>query len=302
MKVLVTGATGQLGQELMRVGSTLMMEGNFSLSVYGLSRQQLNVTNEACIRSVLSNLHPDIIIHTGAYTKVDLAEQEPYQAYFANTYGTRNLAAAAAEIGAKVVYISTDYVFDGTKQGPYNEWDAVAPINVYGRSKWAGEEYVRWSGIRHFIIRTAWVYGAGSRNFVKTIVNLARTQMTENPDGHAVLSVVTDQIGCPTYSLDLAKSIWHLLLHAPTAYGTYHIVSIGSCSWYEFTETIFSVLGWQERISINPVTSAEFSRPAKRPANSALESIALPAQGLPVLPHWRDSLTEFLLYKSGLLP
>ncbi|MFB4322081.1 dTDP-4-dehydrorhamnose reductase, partial [Priestia sp. BR_2] len=196
-KVLITGANGQLGKELVE----LFTEKGFE--VYGFGRDEMDITNQAQVQEVISTLKPNIVLHSAAHTQVDLAESEPEQAFSINAYGTRNVAVAAEAVGAKLVYVSTDYVFDGTNDEPYNEFSPTSPLGVYGKSKLAGEQFVRDLHSKFFIVRTSWVYGKHGANFVKTMLKLGKERKE--------LSVVDDQRGCPTYTLDLANAILELV-------------------------------------------------------------------------------------------
>jgi dTDP-4-dehydrorhamnose reductase len=276
MKILVTGANGQLGRELV------LLPAPRDTEIVGFTREELDITDLGQCRSVIQSHKPDAIIHCAAYTKVDQAESEPDEAYRVNTYGTRNAALAAEEVGAKFVYISTDYVFDGRADKPYREYDRTDPQTVYGRSKLAGEQLVQSLSSRYFIVRTSWVYGKHGANFVKTMLKLA-----EERDR---LKVVHDQIGSPTYTLDLARFLLELV--KSDYYGIYHASNSGVCSWYEFAKAIF-----EERrlnVHVEPCTTEEFPRPAPRPAWSVLDHGAIRAHGFEPLRPWREALRSFL--------
>jgi dTDP-4-dehydrorhamnose reductase len=277
MKIFVTGASGQLGSDLMVV---LKAHG---YDVIGTSSKELDVRNYTDVRERIMLSKPDIIVHSAAYTKVDQAEQETDIAYDVNAFGTRNIAMAANAVGAKLIYISTDYVFDGTSNTPYTEFDKTNPQTVYGRSKLAGEEFVRQWVREHYIVRTSWVFGKHGANFVKTMLKLAEDRKQ--------LSVVHDQIGSPTYTVDLAEFI--CLLLEKNLYGTYHASNSGACSWYELSKEIFKQASLD--IQVSPVTTAEFPRPAPRPAFSVMDHMAIRLNGLKDLRHWRDALSAFLL-------
>lgn len=273
MKILVTGAKGQLGLEVAKQGSAheLILTG----------RTELDITDGRQVSNCLRKLKPDAVIHCAAYTNVDGAESDEDGAFRVNAIGAQNLAAACLEIEARLVYVSTDYVFDGTKQGVYREFDPVNPQTVYGRTKWQGEELVRQILGRHYIVRTAWLYGEG-KNFVRTMLQLAETQHT--------LKVVADQIGTPTSTVDVARAIYRLL--ASDAYGTYHASCQGQCSWYDFACEIFRQAG--KPVQVLTVTTAEFPRPAKRPAYSVLDNYMLRMTvGDPMRP-WQEALAEYM--------
>ncbi|MED3865133.1 dTDP-4-dehydrorhamnose reductase [Priestia megaterium] len=275
-KVLITGANGQLGKELVE----LFSEKDFD--VYGFGRDKMDITNQEQVQEIMSTINPDIVIHSAAHTKVDLAESEPEQAFLINGYGTRNVAVAAERVGAKLVYVSTDYVFDGTGNTPYNEFAPTSPLGVYGKSKLAGEQFVRDLHSKFFIVRTSWVYGKHGANFVKTMLKLGEERKE--------LSVVSDQIGCPTYTLDLANSILEIV--ASEKYGIYHVSNSGSCSWYEFAKAIFEEVGLD--IQVNPCTTEEFPRPAARPAYSVFKHMSLQLNGFQQPREWKEGLLHFL--------
>ncbi|UKJ81805.1 dTDP-4-dehydrorhamnose reductase [Priestia megaterium] len=275
-KVLITGANGQLGKELVE----LFTEKGFE--VYGFGRDKMDITNQAQVQEIISTLKPNIVLHSAAHTQVDLAESEPDQAFLINAYGTRNVAVAAEAVGAKLVYVSTDYVFDGTNDEPYNEFSPTSPLGVYGKSKLAGEQFVRDLHSKFFIVRTSWVYGKHGANFVKTMLKLGKERKE--------LSVVADQIGCPTYTLDLAHAILELV--DTQKYGVYHISNSGSCSWYEFAKEIFNISGIT--VQVNPCTTADFPRPAARPSYSVFAHTAIYLNNFTKMRSWEDALVDFL--------
>ncbi|MHA7093094.1 dTDP-4-dehydrorhamnose reductase [Priestia megaterium] len=275
-KVLITGANGQLGKELVELFTKKGFE------VYGFGRDKMDITNQAQVQEVISTLKPNIVLHSAAHTQVDLAESEPEQAFSINAYGTRNVAVAAEAVGAKLVYVSTDYVFDGKTDETYNEFSPTSPLGVYGKSKLAGEQFVRDFHSKFFIVRTSWVYGKYGNNFVKTMLQLGEEKKE--------ISVVSDQIGCPTYTLDLANSILEFV--GTERYGLYHVSNSGSCSWYEFAQAIFEYK--KIEINVNPCKTSEFPRPAKRPAYSVLTSMALKLNHFESKRNWREALIDFL--------
>ncbi|MFX3617521.1 MAG: dTDP-4-dehydrorhamnose reductase [Sporolactobacillus sp.] len=276
-KILVTGAHGQLGTEL-----TLMLQEK-DYETFGLGHDELDITNLAQVREVFQSIRPAAVCHTAAYTAVDKAEADREGAFLVNAYGTRNVAIAAEEIGAKLVYVSTDYVFNGEKEGTYSEFDAPCPLGVYGQSKYAGEQFVHDFHSQYFIARTSWVYGQYGNNFVKTMLKLAET--------HDQINVVNDQRGCPTYTKDLAEKI--IELFQTDNYGTYHISNSGSCTWYEFAKAIFEIKGID--VKVNPCTSEEFSRTAKRPKNSVFEHLALNLNHFIEVRDWKKALDDYML-------
>jgi dTDP-4-dehydrorhamnose reductase len=277
MKVVVTGAKGQLGTDLV----DLLTDRGYE--VYGYGHEELDITNFDQVHHVINNVTPDVVIHAAAYTKVDLAELEPDQAFLINAYGTRNVAVASEAVGAKLVYVSTDYVFDGTANTPYNEFSSTNPMSVYGKSKLAGEQFVRDLHSKFFIVRTSWVYGKNGNNFVKTMLKLAQERDE--------LKVVNDQVGCPTYTVDLANCILELM--ETEKYGIYHVSNYGHCSWYEFAKAIFEEAGIE--VKVNPCTTKDFPRPAPRPAYSVLEHMALKLNGFSEMREWREALKELII-------
>ncbi|CCQ94413.1 Spore coat polysaccharide biosynthesis protein spsK [[Clostridium] ultunense Esp] len=261
---LVTGAGGQLGQDLIVF---LKMRG---YKVFSYTHEKLEITNQMQVKQEIKEIRPDIVFHSAAYTKVDQAEEEMDLAFAVNGWGTRNVAVASEEVGAKLVYISTDYVFDGEKGKPYLEYDRTAPLNVYGASKEMGEQMVRDFHSRFFIVRTSWVYGAYGANFVKTMLRLGKEQLA--------VRVVNDQIGSPTYTVDLAEALLHLI--ETEKYGIYHLSNSGACSWYEFAKAIFEEVGMQ--VTVEPIPTEAFPRPAKRPKYSVLDH--MPGGSMDFLP------------------
>ncbi|MGG3284291.1 dTDP-4-dehydrorhamnose reductase [Paenibacillus solani] len=283
MRVLVTGAYGQLGQDVVQ---GLQQVGH---DVQGFGRAELDITNlEQCF-SVLSKSQPEAIIHCAGYTAVDTAESDVDGAYLVNAVGTRNVALAAERVGAKLVHISTDYVFRGNAERPYSEYDSADPQTVYGQSKLAGEQMVRDFCSQWFIVRTSWIFGLNGRNFVKTMMQLGQDK--------PVLQVVNDQKGSPTYTVDLTRFLLQLL---PTEkYGIYHASNSGSCTWYEFTKVIFEQaseqLGLSMTAKLEPCTTEQFPRPAPRPAYSVMDHLAIRINGMQDLPHWKVGLMQFMV-------
>jgi dTDP-4-dehydrorhamnose reductase len=276
MKVIVTGAKGQLGIDLVN----LLTDKGYE--IYGYGRNELDITNFDQVKKIISEVNPDVVIHAAAHTKVDLAESEPDRAFLINAYGTRNVAIASQAVGAKLVYVSTDYVFDGTANTPYNEFATTNPLGVYGKSKLAGEQFVRDLHSKFFIVRTSWVYGKHGNNFVKTMLKLAQERDE--------IMVVQDQIGCPTYTMDLSSCILELI--QTEKYGIYHVSNSGNCSWYEFAKAIFEEAGIE--VKVNPCTTKDFPRPAPRPAYSVFDHMSLRLNGFSVIRHWREALGEFI--------
>ncbi|WP_340387720.1 dTDP-4-dehydrorhamnose reductase [Paenibacillus sp. FSL E2-0151] len=282
MKVLVTGANGQLGRDMVLL---LEKEGH---DVMACDREQLDITDQFQSNDVISTYHPEVVIHCAAYTAVDAAETDVDGAYLINATGTRNIAVAAERIGAKFIYISTDYVFDGTSEEPYQEYDNTNPQSVYGKSKRAGELLVQSLSSRWFIVRTSWVYGVYGNNFVKTILKLGQ----EKPK----LQVVHDQKGSPTYTVDLAYFLHDLM--STEKYGVYHASNSGACTWYEFTQAIFEeaqlLSGFHIQAKVDPCATDQFPRPAPRPRNSVMEHLSIRTNGFNDLRPWREGLCDFL--------
>lgn len=276
MKVLVTGAKGQLGQDVL-----CLLESQ-SWEVFGFGREELDITDERQVCEKVLSVKPNIIIHTAAYTQVDQAESDKEAAFKVNAEGTKYLAQAAEAVGAKFCYVSTDYVFDGTKNEPYKTDDQTNPQTVYGKSKLAGEQYTREYCSKYFIVRTSWVFGLYGNNFVKTMLRLA--------DEKSELGVVSDQFGSPTYTTDLARFIIELV--ETSKYGIYHASNSGICSWYEFAKEIFRQSN--KNVNVNAISTAEFQRPAQRPAYSVLEQKKIVEQGLIMLPNWKEALGRYL--------
>lgn len=278
VRVLVTGGQGQLGTELERAFR--------DDEVFAVGRSEMDITDRRGVMQTVAKLGPDVLIHAGAYTNVDGCELEPDRAYRDNGLGTQNVALACRSIGAAMAYVSTDFVFDGTKGSPYLEFDETHPISVYGRSKLAGEHYVRGLLTNYYVVRTSWLYGHGRKNFVKTILSLAE-QKDEIP-------AVVDEIGSPTYAADLAWALARLVREP--VYGVYHLSNEGSCSRYEWVKAIIELAGKGTRVV--PVTSAEFQErfplPAKRPAYSVLRNFCASASlGIELRP-WQEALADFL--------
>lgn len=273
MKILVTGAKGMLGQDLCPI---LEDEG---YEVVETDSNNLNVTDFAKVKEVLKREKPDFVIHCAAYTNVDKAEEDLETAALINVKGTENVARICAENNITLVYISTDYVFDGKKKEPYLPEDKPNPINNYGLTKFQGEEAVKKFCKKYYIIRTSWLYGHHGKNFVETMISLA-----EKPE----LKVVDDQIGCPTWTVELSNGIVEIIDEEPD-FGIYHICGSGKISWYGFAKEIFNQMGL--KVNLVPCKTEEFPRPAKRPKNSVMES-----EG--ICRNWKIALKEYLLLRE----
>lgn len=276
MKILITGAGGQLGYDLIRVLGPVH-------EVTAWRRDQLDVSDEKKVMDILHRERPDVVIHAAAYTNVDMAEVETELAYQVNAMGPLHIAKACEQIGAKLVYVSTDYVFDGTKGFPYDEADTTNPNNVYGRSKLLGEKFVRMTCTKHFIVRTSWLYGTKGTNFV--------TKILEKAQAGGPLSIVDDQFGSPTYCLDLAVFIGELI--ETDRYSIYHASNQGSCSRYEFA---FEILKYSQmdHVPLVPVPTDLFPLPAPRPMYSAFGHKAIVGNGFTPMRDWRSALHYFL--------
>ena len=275
MRVLVTGAGGQLGHELVRVCTEAGDE------VVACDRAALDLGDRDAVAQAITGTAPDVVVNAGAWTAVDDCESDPDRAWRINALGVRWVAEAARRVRAHVVHVSTDYVFDGTKPTPYVEWDRPNPVSAYGRSKLGGELEVDPAST---IVRTAWVCGAHGSNMVKTVLRLA-----DRPD----LAFVDDQRGSPTFTADLAAAIRRLA--AARLPGTFHVTNQGDTTWYGFVREILEAAG-HDPGKVRPITTAELDppRPAPRPANSVLDNAALRLGGLPLLPHYRVSLDRLL--------
>ncbi|MGK7882946.1 MAG: dTDP-4-dehydrorhamnose reductase [Crocosphaera sp.] len=291
-KILLTGSDGQVGQDLQQ---TLVTIGE----VIATNRQQLDLTSPENIRKVIQETKPDIIVNSAAYTAVDKAESEADVAFAVNSIAPAIMAEEAKKIGAFLLHISTDYVFDGTKNTPYLETDVTHPLGVYGQTKLAGEEGIEKNGDHYLILRTAWVYGTkGKGNFVKTMLRLGQEKEE--------LGIVSDQVGSPTWSYDIAHTITQILtnLNLAETREVYHFTNSGVASWYDLAVAIFEEgknIGFPLNIKqVNPITTEEYPTPAKRPHYSVLSGKKIANLLGYNAPYWRDSLKEMLikLYKN----
>jgi dTDP-4-dehydrorhamnose reductase len=279
MRVLVTGAKGQLGTDLVR---TCREAGD---DVIACSRAELDLMDRDSVLAAITSARPDIVLNAGAWTAVDACESDPERAYRTNAMGVRWVTDAARLTGSHVLHVSTDYVFDGTKHEPYHEWDDPNPRSVYGRSKLGGE---READPSHTVVRTSWVCGAHGPNMVKTVLALI-----DQPERKGPLAFVDDQHGCPSFTADLAPTLRRLAVARMA--GTFHVTNQGPTTWYGFVRDILELAG-SDPSKVRPIATADLDPPraAPRPANSVLDNAALRHAGLPQLPHYRDALERLV--------
>lgn len=288
MRIFVTGANGQLGSELLR---TLSDQGHTVIGTArslkalpvlpGVSYTRLDLTNLSCISAILTEAAPEAVIHCASYVAVDKAEEEQTLCFLINEIATEHIARYCGEKNIPLLYTSTDYVFDGSGDRPFTTKDVPRPLNVYGASKYAGELAVTRFAPKHFIVRICWTYARNSKNFVTTMLSLAKTRDT--------LSVVTDQIGSPTYIPDLVKLLVKMI--TTDRYGLYHAANEGYCSRYELTKEILRLAGLS--VTVLPIESSAFSGKAKRPNNCRFDTNVLTRNGFSKLPPWQDGLRRF---------
>ena len=278
MKVLVTGVKGQLGHDVMNELAKRGYEG------VGVDVDEMDITDAAAVRKVIGGVRPDKVVHCAAWTAVDAAEDQTETCRKVNVDGTENIAKMCGELDIPMIYLSTDYVFDGEGMRPWEPDDPVVqPLNVYGQTKYEGELAVQKYTDKYYIVRIAWVFGVNGKNFIKTMLNLGKT--------HDTLTVVDDQIGTPTYTYDLARLLVDML--EKEEYGIYHATNEGGyISWYDFAVEIFHQAGM--KVNVKPVSSAEYPAKAKRPLNSRMEKKKLTEHGFTRLPDWKDALARYL--------
>ena len=287
MKLAIIGADGQLGCDVM-----LALH---DLQPVPLTENEIDVTNKDRVASVLANIRPDCVINTAAFTDVDRCETEEKRAFAVNALGAKHVAESCDAIGATIVHISTDYVFNGRKNSPYRENDTPAPINIYGATKRSGEVYIQNACANHYIVRTSGLYGMapcigkGGKNFVDTMLGLAGERDS--------IAVVSDEVLSPTFTEDLAAQL-RVFLDGSLPAGIYHATSEGSCSWFEFAKTIFEMA--EIAVRLEETTSAKWGAPAKRPAFSVLENAKLLKHLKCTMPHWGDALQRYLKKKGAL--
>jgi dTDP-4-dehydrorhamnose reductase len=283
-RILITGASGQLGRALDRLLLKKNCDEIYRTDAYSSEDgrvKALDITDEEAVSKLVNSIKPDIIINCAAMTAVDLCESEQDKAYKINALGPKYLAEAASEVGAKLVHISTDYVFDGQASEPYTESSEPNPVSVYGKTKLAGDKFVMEACRKYFILRTAWVYGEG-KNFVKTMLRLA--------ENGGKIRVVSDQYGTPTSALELARAV--IFLMETDSYGIYNATCEGSTSWYEFALAIFKEAG--KKAEVEPITSAEYPTPTKRPIYSILDNKALREKHGYYMKDWKAAFREFM--------
>ncbi len=279
-RYLVTGYSGQLGYDIVRE-----LKERGEMQILALNKDEMDITDRDAVMRIVKEFKPDVIFHCAAWTAVDKAEDMEEMVRKVNVDGTKNLTDASIEVGAKIIYMSTDYVFDGTKEGLYKEDDTPNPMSVYGKTKYEGEEMVR-ENPRHFITRISWVFGINGNNFIKTMLRLS--------ENHDKLNVVNDQIGSPTYTVDLAKLLVEMA--ESDKYGTYHVNNDGYCSWAEFAKYIME--SNDKKTVINPVSTEEYleitkTKQAYRPRNSKLDKSKLTENGFDILPSWQDATDRY---------
>ena len=278
MRVLVTGVKGQLGHDVMNELEKRGYEG------VGVDVEEMDITDAEAVDKVIHEAHVDAVVHCAAWTAVDAAEDNVEMCRKVNAYGTENIAKVCGELDIPMIYLSTDYVFDGMGVRPWEPDDPVTePLNVYGQTKYEGELAVEKYAKKHYIVRIAWVFGVNGKNFIKTMLKLAKT--------HDRLTVVDDQIGTPTYTYDLAILLVDML--ETDKYGKYHVTNEGGyITWYDFAKEIFRQAG--VNVEVVPVTAEEYKAKAKRPYNSRMSKEKLTANGFKRLPSWQDALKRYL--------
>ena len=276
MRVFVTGVKGQLGYDVMNELEKQGLEG------IGVDIDEMDITDSDQVNKVIKEAAPDAVIHCAAYTAVDAAEDNEEICRKVNAQGTENIAKVCEELDIKMMYISTDYVFNGQGERPWEPDDEREPLNVYGQTKYEGELAIEEHVKKFFTVRIAWVFGVNGKNFIKTMLNLGKT--------HDHLTVVNDQTGSPTYTYDLARLLVDMI--QTDKYGRYHATNEGLCTWYEFACEIFKQAGMD--VSVAPVSSDEYPAKAKRPSNSRMDKSKLTANGFQPLPTWQDALSRYL--------
>jgi dTDP-4-dehydrorhamnose reductase len=283
MRIILLGSSGQLGYEFKQFLKD-------KVELFSFSHKELDILDYDSLENKFQEIKPCIVINCAAYTKVDTAEDEKDLSFKINAVGAKNVSFTAYNANAKVVYFSTDYIFDGKKKSPYTEFDEPNPISVYGNSKLYGEQFTKEFNPGHLILRISWLYGINGNNFVKTIINLAKTRKE--------IKVVNDQYGTPTYTLDVVNQVWKLI--QKDAVGTYHCTNEGYTTWFEFAEEIISLLNLN--VKVIPIASKDYPTPAERPQYSILENYLLKLEKLNIMRPWKIALKDFIAkYKKELL-
>lgn len=276
MKILVTGVKGQLGYDVVREGESRGLE------MFGTDVDNMDITDAGQVKQVIEDYRPDAVIHCAAYTAVDAAEDNQELCRKINVDGTRNIAEVCKAMAIPMMYFSTDYIFNGQGENFWKEDDEKQPLNVYGRTKYEGELVVQELIQKYFILRISWVFGVNGNNFIKTMLRLGKER--------GAVGVVSDQIGSPTYTYDLAKLVIDMI--QTDKYGAYHVTNDGLCSWYEFACEIFKQAGLD--VKVTPLTTAEYPAKAARPFNSRMSKDKLVNAGFEMLPEWQDALKRYL--------
>ncbi len=277
MKVVVLGANGQLGSEFAK-----FLKNKRDIKLFLLTHKELDIKNIELLYEKFSRISPDVVINCAAYTNVEKAEKEQDKAFLVNAIGAKNAAIAAYKYNAKIVYFSTDYVFDGQKKSPYTEFDRTNPISVYGLSKLEGEILTKEVNPNHLILRISWLYGKNGKNFLRTINKVAKS--------NKILKIVSDQIGTPTYTSDVVKQTWFLIKKDVS--GLYHSSNEGKTTWFEFAKKFFELTNLN--VEILPIKASEFKALAKRPEYSVLDNYLLKLEGLNIMRKWEKALEDFI--------
>ncbi len=282
LKILVTGVKGQLGFDCVRI----LKERGYC-RVLGIDKDELDITDEKAVNQFVLEYKPDVIMHNAAWTAVDKAEEMPDLVYKVNSLGPKYIANAANKVGAKMFYISTDYVFDGEGTAPFEVDSPKDGLSIYGKTKSQGEDFVIGETNKHFIIRISWVFGINGNNYIKTMLKLSKIKDE--------LNIVCDQIGSPTYTYDLANLMADMM--ETDKFGVYHATNEGFCSWYDFTKYIYKAKGITN-VKVNPITTEEYLKinpnQAKRPLNSRMSKSSLTKAGFNLLPKWEDAVDRYL--------
>ena len=282
LKILVTGVKGQLGFDCLRV-----LKNRGYQNVLGIDKEELDITDEKAVNKFILDYKPDVIMHNAAWTAVDKAEEMPELVYQVNALGPKYISAAANKVGAKLFYISTDYVFDGEGEKPFEVDSPKEGLSIYGKTKSQGEDFVISNTDKYFIIRISWVFGINGNNYIKTMLKLSKIKDE--------LNIVCDQIGSPTYTLDLANLMADMM--ESDKYGIYHATNEGFISWYDFTKYIYEAKGITN-VKVNPITTEEYLKinphQARRPLNSRMSKKSLENSGFKLLPNWKDAVDRYL--------